>query len=63
MMSNTDEHFGAFFHGMMTFDYFAIVKAVRTQAGVFEDFADWRNVEFPLALVVFRQREDPDPND
>lgn len=62
-MASTDPHFGTYLHGMMSFDYFSIVKALRTQQGDWIDFDGWKEVAFPLALVVFGSKEDPDPEE
>jgi hypothetical protein len=40
-------------HGMLTYDYFAFVKTVRTKAGHWTNPNNWTKVEYPLALVVF----------
>jgi hypothetical protein len=45
------------FHGLFTFDYFSIIKAVRTQSGAWSTDKGWRNVEFPMALVVFGETD------
>jgi hypothetical protein len=42
-----------YLHGMLTYDYFALMRAVRTQGGDWLNSEDWKPVEFPLALVVF----------
>lgn len=54
---------GAILHGMMTRDYFAIVKTARTRDGTFLPLSDWTEVPFPLALVAFGQKPDPDPDE
>jgi len=41
------------FHGMLTIDYFWVLKTVRTQAGTWRVVANWTRVPFPLAMVVF----------
>ena len=46
-------------HGMLTYDYFAILKAVRTADGEWTHPGDWQEVRFPLALVVFGQAQKP----
>lgn len=39
---------------MFTFDYFSIVKTLRDPDGTWhEGPADWTQVQFPLAFVVF----------
>jgi hypothetical protein len=42
-----------YFHGMLTYDYFSIAKTVRDRDGHWLDPADWTEIKFPLALVVF----------
>ena len=59
LMSGTDTHHGTFFHGMMTFDYFNIVRTIED----LNDGSEWAEIDFPLALVVFGSKVDPDPND
>lgn len=39
-------------HGMFSYDYFAILKAVRNRDGQWIDPTDWVPVKFPLALVL-----------
>jgi len=58
-----DTHLGTYFHGMMTFDYFAIVRTVRNRDGTWKTVDDWTEVPFPMALVVFGTKEDPDPEE
>lgn len=40
-------------HGMLTVDYFAVLKAARTPNGDWKALSGWTPVKFPLALVVF----------
>lgn len=40
-------------HGMLTIDYFSVLKTVRTQAGNWRAVSIWTPVRFPLAMVVF----------
>jgi hypothetical protein len=40
-------------HGMLTVDYFAVLKTARTPAGSWRALSAWTPVKFPLALVVF----------
>jgi len=40
-------------HGMFSYDYFEILRAVRKPDGQWIDPADWTPVKFPLALVLF----------
>lgn len=40
-------------HGMLTVDYFAVLKTARTQRGTWRALSNWTPVKFPLALVVF----------
>jgi hypothetical protein len=43
-----------YFHGMLTYDYFSIIKALRAPDRVtWLDQRDWTAVRFPLAFVVF----------
>jgi len=42
-----------FLHGLFTYDYFSIIKAVRTEQGDWCLDSDWRQVKYPLAFVVF----------
>jgi hypothetical protein len=42
-----------YFHGMLTYDYFSVLKTVRDKDGNWLDPMDWTEVRFPLALVVF----------
>jgi hypothetical protein len=44
-------------HGMFTYDYFQIVKAVRSRDEEWTEPKDWTRVEFPLALVLFGETE------
>lgn len=46
-------------HGLFTYDYFSIVKAVRTTDGQWKHAGDWVKVDFPLALVVYGQAQSP----
>jgi len=46
-----------FLHGMFTFDYFAILRTVRTPDGQWTHPSDWQVVKFPLAFVVFGEAE------
>jgi hypothetical protein len=40
-------------HGLLTYDYFAVMRAVRAPDGTWLKPPDWTPVEFPLAFVVF----------
>ena len=40
-------------HGMLTVDYFAVLKAARSPNGNWRALSTWTPVKFPLALVVF----------
>ncbi len=42
---------------MFTYDYFAIVKAVRSADGVWVNPTKWTPVEFPLTFVVFGESQ------
>jgi hypothetical protein len=42
-----------YFHGMFTYDYFSILRAVRDADGTWLPVTDWTEVRFPLAFVVF----------
>ena len=44
--------------GLFTYDYFSIVRAVRTKDGVWPQDQNWNRVDFPLAFVVFGQTEE-----
>ncbi len=44
-------------HGLFTFDYFSIIKAIRTQEGVWSTDSGWKNVEYPMAFVVFGETD------
>lgn len=45
-------------HGLFTYDYFSIIKVVRTPDGVWTKESNWKPVEFPLAFVVFGETEE-----
>ena len=62
-MGSDDPHHGTSYHGMNTFDYFAIQKTVTDLDGNFLDLDEWTEVAFPMAMVVFGAKEDPDPNE
>jgi hypothetical protein len=52
-----------FLHGLLTYDYFAILRTVRQQDGTWLKISNWKAVPFPLALVIFGEAkgtEDPD---
>jgi hypothetical protein len=40
-------------HGIFTYDYFAIVRAIGDQGGVLGNREEWTEVRFPLAFVLF----------
>jgi len=42
-----------YLHGMLTYDYFSIVRTVRTKDGTWLKPTNWTPVKFPLAFVVF----------
>jgi len=42
-----------YFHGMLTYDYFSIIKTLRKEDGAWIDPADWTPVKYPIAMVVF----------
>ncbi len=43
-----------YFHGMLTYDYFSMIKALRAPDRVtWLDSPEWTPVPFPLAFVVF----------
>jgi len=44
-------------HGLLTYDYFSIIKTLRTADGAWTNPTDWTTVKFPLALVVFGEVE------
>ena len=39
-------------HGILTYDYFTIVKAIGESGGQLAKPADWTEVKFPAALVI-----------
>jgi hypothetical protein len=44
--------------GLFTYDYYAIIKTVRTREGVWSQDPNWNRVDFPLAFVVFGLTEE-----
>lgn len=40
-------------HGLLTVDYYSVLKTVRIQSGTWRVVANWTPVRFPLAMVVF----------
>lgn len=40
-------------HGILTYDYFSIVKAIGEAGGELAKPSDWKEVKFPAALVIF----------
>jgi hypothetical protein len=46
-----------YLHGMLTYDYFAFVKAVRSEDKQWRHPTEWMNVPYPFALVVFGMPE------
>jgi hypothetical protein len=53
-------------HGMLTYDFFAILKAVQANAAPFgwlTNIPTWKRVSFPLALVMFGDIEVEEPED
>lgn len=42
-----------FLHGMLTYDYFSIIKTVRSKSGNWSHGTNWKTVDFPFAFVVF----------
>ncbi len=40
-------------HGLLTVDYFSVLKTVRDQSGTWLSVPEWTEIRFPLALVVF----------
>lgn len=42
-----------YLHGMLSYDYFSILKTLRDREGHWHDVPDWTQVRFPLVLVVF----------
>ena len=47
-----------FLHGMLTYDYFAFVKALRNrQTGKWARPTNWTRISFPMAFVVFGESE------
>jgi hypothetical protein len=52
-----------FLHGLLTYDYFSIIRAARPQGGTWFKIPNWKPVPFPLALVIFGEitgQEDSD---
>ena len=41
------------FHGMLTIDYFSVLKTIRTANGTWRVVANWTPVPFPLAMVIY----------
>lgn len=41
------------YHGLLTVDYFSVLKTVRTAGGTWRALSSWTSVPFPLALVVY----------
>ena len=52
-----DEQLTITLHGMNTFDFFNIVRTVTNSDGSFKDLPDWTEVRFPMALVVFGEKD------
>lgn len=52
-----------FLHGLLTYDYFAIVRAARQQDGTWLKIPNWKPVPFPLALVIFGEVTDEEGAD
>jgi len=46
-----------FLHELFTYDYFSIIKAVRTEQGDWCNDSNWKQVKFPLAFVVFGETD------
>jgi hypothetical protein len=46
-----------YFHGMFTYDYFSILRAVRDPDGTWRTVSEWTDVRFPLAFVVFGEAQ------
>ncbi len=47
-----------FLHGMLTYDYFFMVKALRDRdTGRWAKPSAWQQIEFPIAMVVFGESE------
>ena len=46
-----------YFHGLFTYDYFSILRAVRDPDGTWRTVSDWTEVRFPLAFVVFGEAQ------
>jgi hypothetical protein len=45
-------------HGIITYDYFAFIKALHSSGGEWLKPAAWQDVPFPLAFVAFGERAD-----
>jgi hypothetical protein len=55
--TDTDRHI---IHGVLTYDYFSILKAVTKPDGTFlptASLASWKAVNFPLAFIVYGETE------
>ena len=39
-------------HGVLTYDYFSMIRAIGDDSGELAKPADWTEVNFPLALVI-----------
>ena len=44
-------------HGMLTYDYFSMIKALRKD-GVWSEARNWSKVPFPISIVLFGEAED-----
>lgn len=42
-----------YYHGMLTYDYFAVLRTVRDRDDAWLGVPEWTRVRFPLAFVVF----------
>lgn len=62
-LASAEVHQGGVVHGMLTFDYFSIVRTIRSRTGEWLPVTDWAEVKFPLALVAFGAKSDPDPEE
>lgn len=51
-----------FLHGLLTYDYFAIVRAARQQDGTWLKIPKWKPVPFPLAMVIFGEVTESEPD-
>jgi len=61
--ASDEQQHGGVMHGMLTFDYFSILKVLRDRDRNWLPASDWTRVPFPLALVAFGPKTDEDPDE